>query len=186
MTGRVRAILGAVLALVVLAAGCGVPSGRAGSGPRDNRPPGGPVQPPAGGAEPAPAGFDVYLEAEVLSAPSSSGPGRPQRIEVVVTLNVFKTDGTSAIFTDPNTGAKGTSPYIFRRYTPVHHGITFLPGVAFAEAIVTHAGPSGEQLSCWYMRDGVEIPNTRHRDIIGPTVNGIGGALVTCHYNAPV
>jgi hypothetical protein len=172
---RLRA-LAAVLALLVVLAGCGVPTGGAGSGPRDNRPPAGPNQPPSA---PAAQGFDVYLEVEVLSA------GRPILVQVVVTLNVVQTNGQMAVFTDPKTGVKGTSPIVFPRLTPVHYGITFLPGIAFAESIVTHAGPSGEQLSCWYTRDGVEIPNTRHRDIIGPTVSGTGGALVTCHYNAP-
>ncbi len=182
---KLRTLAAAMLLLVL--AGCGVPTGGAGSGPRDNRPPAGPNQPPRGGAEASPAaGFDVYLEVEVLSAPSPSGPGRPQRVEVVVTLNVVQTDGQMAVFTDPKTGVTGTSPIIFRRYAPVHYGITFLPGIAFAEAIVTHAGASGEQLSCWYTRDGVEIPGTRHRDIIGPTVTGMGGAQVICHYNAPV
>ena len=172
---RVR-MLGAVLMLLVLAACTPTDSAR----PPDNRPPNRPA--PTAAAQ----GFDVYLEVEVLSAPSSSGPGRPQRVEVVVTLNVVQTNGQMAVFTDPKTGVTGTSPIIFRRYAPVHYGITFLPGIAFAESIVTHAGPSGEQLSCWYTRDGVEIPNTRHRDIIGPTVSGMGGAQVICHYNAPV
>ena len=172
---RLRA-LAAALMLLVLAACTPTDGAR----PPDNRPPNRPA-PTAAAAQ----GFDVYLEVEVLSALSPSGPGRPILVQVVVTLNVVQTNGQMAVFTDPKTGVKGTSPIVFPRLTPVHYGITFLPGIAFAESIVTHAGPSGEQLSCWYTRDGVEIPNTRHRDIIGPTVSGTGGALVTCHYNAP-
>lgn len=162
----------ALLVAVCCLAGCTPPDGLR---PDDNRPPNrGPVA-----TVPAAGGYDIYLEVEVL------GPRPARRVytrPVSITMNVIQTDGRYAIYTDPNTGQTARGPIPLTRATPVHYGVSFTPGIAFVEAIVIYLGYEDEQLSCWFERDGVEIPGTRDREVIGPTVSGRGGARSDCHY----
>jgi len=168
---RMRA-LGAVLALALAAplGGCTPINGTGGQAT------GGPP------AAAAPAGgYEVYFNVEVLGPPGANGR-RPYTRQVIITVEALQADGQYASYFNPATGQTARGPFNDVRTTPVRHGVTFGTGVVSGTLTAVYAGYSDEQLSCWVDRDGLELPGTRDTETIGPTVNGRGGARVTCHY----
>ncbi len=171
---RLRAVGLALVAALTLAACKPVESYSPGGG--DQQPP----TPPA--AATVPAGYDVYFNVEVLGPRGSNGTRRPYTRQVIIYVEVLTTTGQYATYTNPNTGQRATGPYTDVRTTPVHHGVTFVGGIASATFTATYAGYTDEQMSCWVERDGHELPGSRDTETIGPTVNGRGGARALCHY----
>ena len=144
----------------------------------------GPSPSPVIVTSPAIGNYDIYFNVEVLTAPDAAGNRRPKTAAVIITVEVLQTDGTYAEYYNPTTGERARKPFTETRGTPVHHGVTFGPNTNHASATFTaiYAGYSGEGMSCWVERNGVELPGSRNVDVADQTVTGRGGAKVVCHY----
>jgi hypothetical protein len=97
-----------------------------------------------------------------------------------MTLTAIQRDGQYAIRVDPATGQQTRGPIQFVGITPVRHGLTLGAGVVMGSITAVYLGQSGERLSCFVERDGVELPASRDEQRIPYTPTARGGVEVKC------